>query len=57
MTTEYTKDELAKFTTLVEMTESLNNGVRIQGRLDLKKFVDAHGKDKCDAMFEEIKNL
>jgi len=27
---------------------------RIEGRLRMRKFVDAHGKEKCDAMFAHL---
>lgn len=56
MTVEYTKEQLDEFRTLVEMTESIDQMTRIQGRLDLMRFVRDNDKELCDAMFAEIKD-
>lgn len=52
---EYTKEELDEFRTRVEQCESCHQMDRIHGRLDMSKFVERVGKDKCDAMFEVLK--
>lgn len=52
---EYTKEELDEFRTLVEQCESCHQMDRIHGRLDMPKFVERVGRDKCDAMFEVLK--
>lgn len=56
MTIEYTKEELSEFDKLVSMTESRNQVTRINGRFGLTKFIADHGKEKCDAMWLEIKD-
>lgn len=51
----YTQAELDEFRMLVEMGESRNQLERIHSRLDLPKFIDRVGREKCDAMFEVLK--
>lgn len=50
----WTQKELQEFDRLVDMVSSRNNLHRIEGRIDMNKFVQLHGKEKCDAMFEEL---
>lgn len=50
----WTKEELKAFEKLVDGTSSRNQVTRISARLDMRKFVEQHGKEKCDAMFAEI---
>ena len=50
----YTKEELDEFDMLTSANSSPHQVERIMARLDLRKFVAEHGKDKCDAMFAEI---
>lgn len=47
-------EELAEFDRLLDMTASRNQMERISGRLDMAKFVEKHGKEKCDAMFVHL---
>ena len=51
---EYTKVEFTQFKKLVEMAESQDQMDRIRSRLDMPKFVETTGKEKCDFMFEEL---
>ena len=50
----WTADEFKAFEKLVDETSSRNQVTRISARLDMKTFVDTHGKTKCDAMFAEL---
>jgi hypothetical protein len=47
----YTDAELVEFTRLVGLLDSSNQVDQAEGRMDMPKFVDLHGKDKCDLMF------
>lgn len=47
----WTAAELRKFDRLTEATSSLNGHTRVIARLDLKRFVEEIGKERCDAMF------
>lgn len=47
----WTKDEIVEFDNLVDAVTSPNQLARITARLDMGKFVQLHGKPKCDAMF------
>jgi len=51
---KYTQEEFTEFTRLVELLESCNNLDRIEGRIYMPKFVETHGKEKCDLMFKEL---
>lgn len=51
---KWTEDELNEFDELTEMASSRNQLERISGRLGLNKFVLAHGKEKCNAMFAHL---
>lgn len=55
MSNEYTKEELDEFDRLTNDASDRDQMTRIRGRLDLRKFVDTHGKEKCDAMFAALK--
>lgn len=50
----YTKEELRKFARLVDQVSSRDQMKRIQGRLAQRRFVNEHGKEKCDAMWAEL---
>jgi hypothetical protein len=50
----WTADEFKTFAALVDDTGSRNQMTRINARIDMKTFVAAHGKAKCDAMFAEL---
>lgn len=52
--TDYTEEELAEFDRITLGTSSRHQLDRVGYRIDLKEFIKKHGKDKCDAMFEEI---
>ena len=52
---KYTNEELDEFRDLVEAGESQDQCERIRSRIDMPKFIDRVGKDKCDAMFEVLK--
>lgn len=51
----WTKAEFARFDRLTMKASSPHQLTRIMGRLALQKFVEKHGKEKCDAMFAELK--
>lgn len=51
---EYTTEELDEFRTLVEQSESLQQMDRINSRIEMPKFVERVGKEKCDAMFQVL---
>lgn len=50
----YTDEEIKEFTRLVELGESKNQIDRIKSRQDMPKFIQKHGKEKCDLMFKKI---
>jgi serine/threonine protein kinase HipA of HipAB toxin-antitoxin module len=50
----WTAAELRRFDQLTEATSSPNGHTRVIARLDLKKFVEEVGKDKCDAMYAHL---
>lgn len=50
----YTKAELKEFDRLVDQVSSRDQVTRISGRLAMRKFVDAHGKEKCDSMWNAL---
>lgn len=52
---KFTEDELNEFRDLVEAAESRSQLERIRSRLDMPKFIERVGRDKCDAMFEVLK--
>lgn len=52
-TTEYTNDEFNEFNLLSLLCSSRNQVQRIDGRMKLGRFVEKHGKAKCDAMWAE----
>lgn len=47
----WTEEELREFDSLVDGVSSRSNLERIAARIDMNKFVEQHGKEKCDAMF------
>jgi hypothetical protein len=51
----YTKGDLRKFDRLTAMLHSPSQMERIHGRMEIKKFIELHGQEKCDAMFEVLK--
>jgi hypothetical protein len=50
----YTEAELVDFDRLTLETSSRDQVTRIMARLRLARFVESHGKPKCDAMFAEL---
>jgi hypothetical protein len=55
METNYSKEELDEFRDLVEAGESHNQLERIRSRISMPKFIERVGRDKCNAMFEVLK--
>ena len=47
----WTANELSQFDHVTMLMSSRDQLQRIQGRLEIKKLVEAFGKKKCDAMF------
>ena len=52
---KFTEDEMNEFRDLVEAAESPSQLDRIRSRLDMPKFIERVGRDKCEAMFEVLK--
>lgn len=52
---KFTLEELNEFRDLVEAGESQNQLERIRNRMDMPKFVERVGREKCVAMFEVLK--
>lgn len=50
----WTKKELAEFDRLTLMSSSPVQMERVTARIWLPKFIEEHGKAKCDAMFKEL---
>lgn len=50
----YTAEELAEFDRITNGLCSLQQLVRIAARMEIKGFVEEHGKPKCDAMFADL---
>lgn len=50
----YTAEEFEEFKRLYMATGSHDNLTRIHARLNMRKFSDTHGRDKCDAMYAKI---
>ena len=51
----YTDAELRRFDLLTLKLSSPNQLHRIEARMTIKKYIEEHGKEKCDAMFEVLK--
>ena len=51
----YTNELLRKFDRLTLRLSSPNQMERINARLDAAEFEKEHGKETCQAMFEELK--
>jgi hypothetical protein len=51
----YTKEELDEFRDLVEAGENRDQVERIRSRLNMPKFIERVGREKCDEMFEVLK--
>lgn len=51
---DYTDDEFKEFKRLVQMGESNNQMTRIEGRLQMPRFIEKVGHQKCEAMFEVL---
>lgn len=47
-------EDLSAFEKLVDNTSSRDQLTRISARLDMQKFIEQHGKEKCDVMFAEL---
>lgn len=50
----YTDGELSEFRDLVEAGESPQQLERIRSRLDMPRFIERVGREKCDAMFKVL---
>jgi hypothetical protein len=50
----YSPELLRKFDILTLRMSSLDQMTRINARLDVRAFQAKHGKEVCDAMFEEL---
>ena len=46
--------EIRQFDLMIHKVESPLNETRIAGRLEMKRFVEAHGTEKCDAMWNAL---
>ena len=52
---DYTQEDLKEFRRLVQMSESNCQMDRIESRLEMPRFIEKVGRQKCDAMFEVLK--
>lgn len=50
----WTPEELAEFDRLIDLTSSRNQMDRIHARFEMPKFIEKHGKAKCDAMWAHL---
>lgn len=53
-TKPYTQTEYRRFKRLVEMAESRVQMDRINSRLEMPRFIEEVGREKCDLMFAEL---
>lgn len=53
---EWTEEEISQFDALIDKQSSHDQVTRISGRLDMKVFIELHGKDKCDAMWKHLES-
>lgn len=54
LSADYTETELQQFDLLTLRTSSRDQVTRIAARMELKRFIEQHGKAKCDAMFAKL---
>jgi hypothetical protein len=54
ITPTWTDAELKEFDKLIDEVSSRNQVTRISGRFAMQKFVETHGKEKCDAMWSHL---
>lgn len=54
MSMEWTDEELAEFDRLTSLSSSSHQMHRIESRIELPKFIDKHGMDKCNAMYAHL---
>lgn len=54
MDVEYSREDIDAFRELVELGESHVQTDRISSRMDMPKFIEEHGRAKCDAMFKVL---
>lgn len=52
----WTKEEITVFDNLVDAVGHPNGYTRIIARMEMKTFVENHGKAKCDAMFAHLES-
>lgn len=52
---DWTEKELREFDRITLLESSQNQMERIEGRLAVSRFVKDHGREKCEAIFAEIK--
>ena len=52
---DFTESELSEFRRLVELGESVSQMERIESRINMPDFVERVGYEKCEAMFEVLK--
>jgi hypothetical protein len=52
----YTAAELKAFDRLTQRLSDRDQMKRISARLYMPAFIEKHGKEKCDAMFEALKH-
>lgn len=51
----YTAAELKQFDRLTMKLSSRDQLARIEARMAIKRYIEEHGKEKCDAMFAVLK--
>jgi len=50
----YSKKELREFDRITWNLSSPDQMTRIAARIDIKKFMDEHGREKCDEMYTAL---
>jgi hypothetical protein len=54
MSATWTPEELAEFDRLIDEVSSPNQAIRSSARMRQNRFVNEHGKEKCDAMWAHL---
>jgi len=54
MSNSWTEEEFEEFAHISDNLSSPDQCDRIGARMDMPRFVEKHGKEKCDLMFEEL---
>jgi hypothetical protein len=53
----YSRDDIVRFEALILASHSTTAKVRLRARATLARFVNEHGKAKCDLMMEALSKI